>query len=346
MNGKMRIGCFGMLIILGFICVVSALFRTVGSSDQSQQAALRQETQSTLDDVVLYRSAEDLLAEFRQSAEAYQARLKSESLSAALQDNTETAEDRYRNKTIQVTGVLTGVFIPSIQTSEQMLTSRGTGIFDEQGGAGSFITMGGPHPQSIADTLLLPGIHAWSKVEDSLQPTFGQSSIAALYSQLTVGKNVTLLCKFSSASGSGQDLEISLEDCTIEHAQKTAPPSQDRDYTAEAEKDYWLMDKATRDHPGDGEGRKAQPPRLVNSVSPLYPPDAWAAHISGTVTVNATIDADGKPTDVHIVKSDSSALNDAALQAFSQYQFEPAHNSITGVATTSSVTQDFNFPAH
>ena len=41
-----------------------------------------------------------------------------------------------------------------------------------------------------------------------------------------------------------------------------------------------------------------QPPRLINPVSPVYPSDAWAAKISGIVTVSLLVDAYGMPSDL------------------------------------------------
>ena len=137
---------------------------------------------------VIRISAEKLLAEFQRSEADKELRIKSESLSTYLSDKTETAEARYKGKRIQVTGIVTGVFIPSIETSRRVLESRGKGISDEQGGAGSFITMGGPYPHSVEETLLLPGIEAWSKTGDPLQPTFGEPDIESLAGRLVVGK--------------------------------------------------------------------------------------------------------------------------------------------------------------
>jgi hypothetical protein len=174
---------------------------------------------------VIRISAENLLAEFQRSEADKEVRIKKESLSTYLNDNTETAEARYTGKRIQVTGIVTGVFIPSIETSRRILESRGTGITDEQGGAGSFITMGGPYPHSVEETLLMPGIEAWSKTGDSLQPTFGQPNIESLAGRLVVGKQASILCTFRSSSGSSPtEVSISLEDCILEPSPPLSEP--------------------------------------------------------------------------------------------------------------------------
>jgi hypothetical protein len=174
-------------------------------------------------------SAENLLAEFQRSEADKEVRIKKESLSTYLNDNTETAEARYTGKRIQVTGIVTGVFIPSIETSRRVSESRGTGITDEQGGAGSFITMGGPYPHSLEETLLMPGIEAWSKTGDSLQPTFGQPNIESLAGRLVVGKQASILCTFRSSSGSSPtEVSISLEDCILEPSPPLPAPVAER----------------------------------------------------------------------------------------------------------------------
>ncbi len=175
---------------------------------------------------VIRISAENLLAEFQRSEADKEVRIKNESLSTYLNDNTETADSRYKGKRIEVTGIVTGVFIPSIETSRRILESRGKGIFDEQGGSGSFITMGGLYPNSAEETLLLPGITAWSETGDSLQPTFGEPNVESLAGRLMVGKQASLLCKFSSSSGSSPtNVSISLEDCVLEHSSPPPAPT-------------------------------------------------------------------------------------------------------------------------
>jgi hypothetical protein len=227
MGKKVFFGCLGVLGAFILVCVVIGMFAAAGYNSQppstgtavSPTNGYRQSSSpaSASAESVIRISAENLLAEFQRSEADKEVRMKSESLSTYLNDNTETAETRYKGKRIEVTGIVTGVFIPSLETSRRILESRGKGIFDEQGGAGSFITMGGPYPHSAEETLLLPGITAWSKTGDSLQPTFGQQNIESLSGRLVVGKQASLLCSFSSSSGSSPtDVSISLEDCVLE----------------------------------------------------------------------------------------------------------------------------------
>ena len=198
------------------------------TTDLSQSSNDNQQSSSPASgdaESVIRISAENLLAEFQRSEANKELRIKSESLSTYLNDKTVTAGDRYKDKRIQVTGIVTGVFIPSIETSRRVLERRGKGISDEQGGAGSFITMGGPYPHSVEETLLLPGIEAWSKTGDSLQPTFGQPNIESLAGRLVVGKQASILCTFRSSSGSSPtEVSISLEVCILEPSPPLSEP--------------------------------------------------------------------------------------------------------------------------
>ena len=246
---------------------------------------------------VIRISAENLLTEFQRSEADKELRIKNENLSTYLNDKTETADDRYKGKRIQVTGIVTGVFIPSIETSRRILESRGTGISDEQGGAGSFITMGGPYPHSVEETLLLPGIEAWSKTGDSLQPTFGEPNIESLAGRLVVGKQASILCTFKSSSGSSPtDVSISLEDCILESSPPVPAPPQSLPETAPP--DYPAANAQPSENINPGASSAAATPTVEAASGNVYTEvaralDNWAkAHESNDPTLIANCYAD------------------------------------------------------
>ena len=232
-KGKVVLGVLALAVII----LVFVVYSNIGPHSSNSAGSPSPNSQSSNDyqqssspasgdaESVIRISATNLLAEFQRSEADKEQRIKNESLSAYLNDKTETAEDRYKGKRIQVTGIVTGVFIPSIETSRRVLESRGKGISDEQGGADSFITMGGPYPHSAEETLLLPGIKAWSKTGDSLQPAFGEPNIESLAGRLIVGNEASMLCTFSSSSGSSPtEISVSLEDCTFESSPSLPAP--------------------------------------------------------------------------------------------------------------------------
>jgi TonB family protein len=65
-------------------------------------------------------------------------------------------------------------------------------------------------------------------------------------------------------------------------------------------------------------------PRRIRYVAPEYPQGALDAHESGSVTVEFTVDLDGRPRDVHIVKSQPRGVFDySAISAVSKWRFAP-----------------------
>jgi TonB family protein len=65
-------------------------------------------------------------------------------------------------------------------------------------------------------------------------------------------------------------------------------------------------------------------PVLVYAVDPTYPVKAVNRNIQGECLVGVTVDSDGTPHNIRIVKSLSPELDDSAIEAVSQYKFKPA----------------------
>jgi hypothetical protein len=141
-----------------------------------------------------------------------------------LQDydtNGESAGAHYHGKTIVVTGVLTGVFVPSVQNQINLANREEAAL--------PFVTMGGPEPSSAGDAILLPGIDA-SSAKDSM---FGLPNGAA---PPAVGSAVSLRCtvgefvRASVMSGTKlqgwPDAQIQLLDCTLNAEPASTAPSQ------------------------------------------------------------------------------------------------------------------------
>lgn len=81
---------------------------------------------------------------------------------------------------------------------------------------------------------------------------------------------------------------------------------------------------------------------LVYSVEPQYPAEARATKSGGTVTVGMTVDTQGVPQNLQIVKSRGAALDRAALDAVGQYRFKPAHDA-TGIPVGMRMNVDVDF---
>jgi TonB family protein len=63
--------------------------------------------------------------------------------------------------------------------------------------------------------------------------------------------------------------------------------------------------------------------KLISSVPPVYPPMAKTEHISGAVTIDALIDANGRVTTMKVI-SGPALLQEAAKDALKQWKYQPA----------------------
>jgi protein TonB len=61
---------------------------------------------------------------------------------------------------------------------------------------------------------------------------------------------------------------------------------------------------------------------IVFKQTPIYPVDAKAAHVQGTVVLGAIIGTDGTVKDLHVV-SGPDQLQQAALDAVRQWRYRP-----------------------
>ncbi|HET7218240.1 MAG TPA: M56 family metallopeptidase [Vicinamibacterales bacterium] len=70
------------------------------------------------------------------------------------------------------------------------------------------------------------------------------------------------------------------------------------------------------------EGGRVRPPRKIKDVRPVYPQVLQSAGVAGTVVLDATIDTDGLVKELSVIKSVHPALDEAAIEAVRQWQFD------------------------
>jgi len=87
-------------------------------------------------------------------------------------------------------------------------------------------------------------------------------------------------------------------------------------------------------------GGNVQSAKLVKKGKVVYPPEAKAARIQGTVRFNVTIAPDGKITNIELVAG-HPMLVQAALEGVRQWEYEPTHLNGKPVAVMTMV--DVNF---
>ena len=87
-------------------------------------------------------------------------------------------------------------------------------------------------------------------------------------------------------------------------------------------------------------GGNIKAPRKLRDVRPEYPPIAIASKIQGVVILETTIDTNGRVMTARVLRS-VPLLDEAALQAVSQWEFEPT--LVNGVPTPVIMTTTVNF---
>jgi len=84
-----------------------------------------------------------------------------------------------------------------------------------------------------------------------------------------------------------------------------------------------------------------EPPKLMTRVTPVYPAEAKKAGIEGTVILGATIDGEGKVTDVKVLES-IPGLDQAAVDALKQWVYAPVWLNNQPVIYTFTVAVKFS----
>jgi TonB family protein len=87
-------------------------------------------------------------------------------------------------------------------------------------------------------------------------------------------------------------------------------------------------------------GGRIMAPKKIKDVAPVYPAIAQSAHVTGAVTIEATIGPDGKVIDAKVVRS-IPLLDQAALDAVRQWEYLPT--MLNGVPVPVLVTVTVNF---
>jgi TonB family protein len=81
--------------------------------------------------------------------------------------------------------------------------------------------------------------------------------------------------------------------------------------------------------------------RLRHRVDPIYPPEARAAHIRGTVQLHVVLGVDGAPIIVEVVSGDPALVN-SAVEAVRQWRYEPTTLNGAPVEVDTAVDVVFN----
>jgi protein TonB len=83
-------------------------------------------------------------------------------------------------------------------------------------------------------------------------------------------------------------------------------------------------------------------PRVITQVKPTYTNEALSQKIQGTVVVELIVTSEGKPSEVRVIRSLDSGLDQQALTAVSQWRFEPGRLAGAPVDVLVTIVLDFS----
>lgn len=83
------------------------------------------------------------------------------------------------------------------------------------------------------------------------------------------------------------------------------------------------------------------PPRVTHQVNPVYK-DEEGFRITGSVIVGLVVSSKGEPKEVHVVRSLEKAVDQSAIEAVRQWQFEAAKKDGQPVAVRITVEIRFH----
>jgi TonB family protein len=82
-------------------------------------------------------------------------------------------------------------------------------------------------------------------------------------------------------------------------------------------------------------------PRVIHRVEPKYTDEARQAKVSGAVLMRVTITSEGLPADIRIVRKLGHGLDEKAVEALSQWRFDPATEDGKPVEVSANVEMNF-----
>lgn len=83
------------------------------------------------------------------------------------------------------------------------------------------------------------------------------------------------------------------------------------------------------------------PPRKISSPNPQYTEEARKARIQGTVIIQSTLECDGHPRNIRILKGLPFGLDSEAIEALSQWRLEPARSGRIPITVFYNLTVNF-----
>lgn len=88
-------------------------------------------------------------------------------------------------------------------------------------------------------------------------------------------------------------------------------------------------------------GNGVTPPNLIFKVEPDYSEAARKSKLQGDITLSLTVEPDGKPSNIRVIRGLGSGLDEAAVAALMQWRFQPGMKDGQPVRVMASVNVNF-----
>jgi TonB family protein len=86
------------------------------------------------------------------------------------------------------------------------------------------------------------------------------------------------------------------------------------------------------------------PPKVLESARPMYTPEALAAKVEGIVTLEGSVDVQGKVSGLRVIKGLGYGLDRLAIKAVEGWKFGPALRNGQAVEAITQIEVDFRIP--
>ena len=87
--------------------------------------------------------------------------------------------------------------------------------------------------------------------------------------------------------------------------------------------------------------RDKQPPTVAHKVDAQYTSQALAEHLSGSVILRVTVNPEGKPSQLRVMKSLGLGLDISTMEAVKKWEFKPG--LINGAPASMEIRVSMNF---
>ncbi|HVO99946.1 MAG TPA: TonB family protein [Bryobacteraceae bacterium] len=89
-------------------------------------------------------------------------------------------------------------------------------------------------------------------------------------------------------------------------------------------------------------GGPVSAPSILSKTEPTYPEEARQAKLQGTISLSVVIDATGAPTQIAVLRPLGMGLDEAAVQAVSQWKFAPGMKNGVAVPVYAQIEVTFH----